>query len=714
VLFSELLKTVWQQRRDLHALLPDIHAPDRVLCARWFCRAAVAELGIDPVFVDPVRRSLAKRSEPDDLRFPVASPRQSRFAPSHPLSRLMAFEGEAFVRNAYRAILQRLPDGDGRRAYLAQLEAGTPKIEILSAVRNSAEGRRIGVYIPGLTLASVFSRLRRHLPRPMLAVLDCIEHPPESLHPSLAARSAKQQRSFARFSGFWTEERFPGSGPAAWMGRHASVRLGRLSKGACLELAGEYDAESQLKANGTPLTALSLAVNGERLAVIRLAASGAFKHACVVSVPAEAATLSLAASQGFVPARIGTGGDRRELSLKISRLSIDGRPLLDFSLGSGAVYQAPSQPQAAGVSLVGYPYADHSIGQSLRISAACCQAGRIPHATLEVPGAAVDQRPQPRPANRCPASPIHGVNLIHVNADELPRIRQENALLFDGRYNIGYWAWELSEFPDRFLPAFDLLDEVWVPSRFVLDAVSAKSPIPVLRMPHAIEAPRPASASRERFGLPARGFLFLTIYDLRSFQPRKNPEGTLKAFVSAFDGQNACHLVIKVQQPQAHPEDFARLMAWIGARPNVHLIAETLPRRDISALESLCDCYVSLHRSEGFGLPLAECMALGKPVIATGWSGNTDFMNGDNSFPVNYTLVPLLESVGPYDRGQIWAEPDVAHAAWLMKQVVENAGLREAVAARGRATIDQEFSPRAVGRRYRQRLALLAQQGLDG
>jgi glycosyltransferase involved in cell wall biosynthesis len=125
-------------------------------------------------------------------------------------------------------------------------------------------------------------------------------------------------------------------------------------------------------------------------------------------------------------------------------------------------------------------------------------------------------------------------------------------------------------------------------------------------------------------------------------------------------------------------------------------------------LESTCDCFVSLHRSEGFGLGLAEAMYQGKPVIGTDWSGNTDFMNAENSCPVRYSLERLDQSFGPYSKGQTWAEPDSDHAAWFMRRLVEDDSYRRRIAAAGQETIRSDYSPRAVGRRYLERLALIS------
>jgi glycosyltransferase involved in cell wall biosynthesis len=124
-------------------------------------------------------------------------------------------------------------------------------------------------------------------------------------------------------------------------------------------------------------------------------------------------------------------------------------------------------------------------------------------------------------------------------------------------------------------------------------------------------------------------------------------------------------------------------------------------------LESVCDAFLSLHRSEGFGLGLAESMFLGKPAVGTNWSGNTDFMDARNSCPVDCTLVTLAEDCGPYKAGQRWADPDVDHAAWYLRKLVDDPAWRRRIAEAGRKTITEEFSPQAVGRSYGKRLDVI-------
>jgi glycosyltransferase involved in cell wall biosynthesis len=301
------------------------------------------------------------------------------------------------------------------------------------------------------------------------------------------------------------------------------------------------------------------------------------------------------------------------------------------------------------------------------------------------------------------------INLIHVNADQLPAVHSQlGQSFFNNHYNIGFWHWELPELPDEWLGSFSLLNEVWVPSHFVADAVSAKSPVPVVRMPHAVGFTPPQGASRERLGLPRTGFLFLTMYDMHSVQERKNPEAVIEAFQRAFPDGAGAGLVVKVMNRASDPESFAQLERRLRDVPGVKLIAETLARNDVYALESVCDCFVSLHRSEGFGLGLAESMYLGKPVIGTDWSANTDFMTPENSCPVRYELIPIERDVGPYRAGQSWANADTEHASWYMQRLAEDPELCKRLGAAGKQTIESEFSPSVIGQRYRQRLEVLS------
>jgi glycosyltransferase involved in cell wall biosynthesis len=276
---------------------------------------------------------------------------------------------------------------------------------------------------------------------------------------------------------------------------------------------------------------------------------------------------------------------------------------------------------------------------------------------------------------------------------------------------VGHWTWELSEFPAAWRGSFAYLDEVWVPSTFTLDAVAAAAPVPVLRMPYSIaERSVDGVAARRRLGWPEGECVFLFVFDFASFTERKNPLGLVRAFTSAFRPGEPARLVLKAMHPGADPTGAAALTDAARA-PRIHLATDVVDRDALTELMAAADCYVSLHRAEGFGLTLAEAMALGIPTIATGYSGNLDFMRADNSVLVRYALRPLERDHGPYRRGMVWAEPDVDHAAACLRWVYEHRDEARALGARGRDDVRATLGPAAVGARVRERLALLADDG---
>ena len=228
---------------------------------------------------------------------------------------------------------------------------------------------------------------------------------------------------------------------------------------------------------------------------------------------------------------------------------------------------------------------------------------------------------------------------------------------------------------------------------------------------HAIHFPVPENPHRARFGLPEDRFLFLTMYDMHSLQERKNPEASLDAFTKAFPDveRSGVGLVIKLMNGGTYPEDYAALKQRLASVSGTHLIDETLAREEVYELEACCDAFVSLHRSEGFGLGLAECMFLGKPVVGTNWSGNVDFMTSAYSCPVDFSLVELDRDHGPYRKGQHWAEPDVDHASHYMRKLATDDAYRKEVGQRGQQTIRLQHSPGVIGERYRRRLRMIAQ-----
>lgn len=362
-----------------------------------------------------------------------------------------------------------------------------------------------------------------------------------------------------------------------------------------------------------------------------------------------------------------------------------------------------------GFTLVGYLKADCGLGEAARSLARACVAVGTPLAAVDV-GYQIPCRHTDDSVVLPPVSCPPPVDLLYVNADQTLATRQ--SLLAqghtEGRYTIGFWHWEQPEIPRRHHAAFSELDEVWVPSTFVQDAVVAVSPVPVFKVPHAVSVVPSAGASRERFGLPSDRQLVLVMYDFNSFQERKNPQAAIAAYRLAAAQSPSLGLVVKTHNSAANPEALAEVRACLADLPGVTFIDETLSRQETWDLESCCDILLSLHRAEGFGFGPAEMMALGKPVVATGWSANMDFMNATNSMPVRYELKPLEKTVGPYDAGPLWADADTEHAAWCLGQLATDPALAARIGACARATIRESFDPLVVGRRVRDRLATIA------
>jgi glycosyltransferase involved in cell wall biosynthesis/SAM-dependent methyltransferase len=299
------------------------------------------------------------------------------------------------------------------------------------------------------------------------------------------------------------------------------------------------------------------------------------------------------------------------------------------------------------------------------------------------------------------------VNLICVNADQLPAfLRDAGPGFSSGRYTIGFWWWEVTTFPQRSMGALDLVDEVWVGSDHVAEALRAVTNVAVVKVRIPVTMAPIVPYSRPELGLPD-GFLFFFMFDFHSVLERKNPMAVIDAFTSAFEPGSGTSLVIKCINHGSKPNEYDRLRLAAAGHSDVHIIDRYVSAREKDAMLALSDCYVSLHRSEGFGLTLAEAMYLGKPVIATGYSGNLDYMRDANSYLVDYRMRAIGEGNFPYPPEGEWADPDPEHAARLMREVADDPLAAE---QRGRVAahdIRRNYSPEAAGETMERRLAFV-------
>lgn len=302
----------------------------------------------------------------------------------------------------------------------------------------------------------------------------------------------------------------------------------------------------------------------------------------------------------------------------------------------------------------------------------------------------------------------HAFELVAVNADELPQFVERLGEDYFRGPRIGIWGWETNAIPERWQPAFSLVQEIWVYSSFMAENIGAAAPVPVIALPPPVQAPAQAPAPL-RLGVPD-GFLFLYMFDYLSTIQRKNPVGLIEAFKRAFAPGEGPQLLIKTINAPLRPLAEEEVLWAAHGRADVHLLDRSLDATELWGVLAACDCYVSLHRAEGFGLTLAEAMALGKPVIGTGYSGNVDFMSEDNSYLVDYALGRVGPDCEIYPPEGEWAEPSIEHAAELMRRVYERETEASEKGARARSDIAGRLSPEVTGARMRERLEALARR----
>ncbi len=552
-------------------------------------------------------------------------------------------------------------------------------------------------------------------------------------HPSLARHMSSRTRSqpvagafsrrFTGYSGLFFDQFDPNS---AWIREEASIRLPPFDGVRGIIIHGVQRAHPEARGFESLAPGVRLTVNGVMAGEIaggqsgpwelRLALPTAEKIELTLQLTGTGCTNTLAwlgrtTGLGFWQ-RFRTQNKNRQL--RVSTITTDdGEVIFDFSRRDAPCSSDYARRHARlGLNIVGFLTADLGVGESARCMVRAADAAGIPAALVPLKLNCKNRLGDQSYASRLQDENPHGVNVIHLDPPASRDITHHHGDAFlAGKYNIAYFAWELPEFPDAWVPNFDFYDEIWCPSEFTSAAIALKSPHPVITMPHAIGFAAPTgtpAALRAQFALPADKFLFLTLFDLNSYAARKNPRAVIDAFrQSGLEGRGAA-LVVKVQNVPGNEADFAALQSSVRDLPGTVLITETLSRADVYALEAACDCFVSLHRSEGFGLAVAESMLLGKPVIATNWSATAEFVTPDNGCPVRARLVTLEQNHGPYAKGSTWADPDPAHAAEWMKMLYADRALAARLGAAAKETIAARFAPAVIGARYRKRLESIA------
>lgn len=604
-----------------------------------------------------------------------------------------ATDGTAFLKSVYAHLLGRTPDTTAFSKYKLRTHTVLSHLRILLAVALSNEARST----PGW--------LQRLMCWPFRRALVPVTQMDASDAPGLQVKLAPASRP-SPYAGLSVPE--PDSAEnGIWVGPRLDIPTSTCTQGR-IRINGFVDT-SLLRRGGAAL-GQQLHIHGPRglLHTEKIQRSGAFSIDLTVApaVFIGASQWAILAAAHVVPKDIGLGEDTRQLAWRVLRVSVDDNVLID-SARSPVTLPIQQLSPANGFNLIGYLSAELGIGEAARSLANASVATGIPFSAIDVGFQSSNLQRDTRIMTQA-VDRHFPIDLIYVNADQTAA----TATYLDrkhhrGRYRIGFWHWEQPRLPDSALGAFAHVDEVWVPSTFVHDAVAPFAPVPVVKIPHALEFSPSAGLSRSQFGLPEGKLLALVMYDFHSYQYRKNPQAALAAFRIAAKNNKDVALVLKTINSQHHPAARSELQNSVADLPNVIFIDDFLTRQQTWDLQSCCDLLLSLHRAEGFGLAPAEMMYLGKPVVATGWSANMDFMTADNSFPVRYQLKRLTEAVGVYPAGQYWAEADIEHAADCLARLFDSPNLRQYLGQQAAKDIRRQLSPRAVGALVRERLSLL-------
>lgn len=399
----------------------------------------------------------------------------------------------------------------------------------------------------------------------------------------------------------------------------------------------------------------------------------------------------------------GSWGNLRAWQMRVAHR----RPALtEWPSSESPREEGPPPASEYGVNLVGYFHSETGVGQSARAARLALQTTPVP-LSLRCAQDAGPSRKDDVSAGPMSSTFPYSNNLFYVNADQTMVVRRSlGEGFYRHRANIGYWVWELDEFPARWQDAFAPYQEIWTPSIFCRNAISRKTSLPVFCFPYSVAPIVAPGMNREYFGLPPDKFLFLTAFDVLSVPERKNPLAAIRAFAKAFGPSSQCQLIVKVNNAHAGTKYIEMLRSACG-NGSILLFDKTLRREEMDALTNCVDCVVSLHRSEGFGLLIAEAMYMGKPVIVTNYSGNIDFTRPDNSMLVDYRMIPVGDNCAPYDPTSQWADPDIEQAANHIKTIAGNKDLRVRLSEAGQKFVRETLSAETVGNAMRRRLEAL-------
>jgi glycosyltransferase involved in cell wall biosynthesis len=356
-----------------------------------------------------------------------------------------------------------------------------------------------------------------------------------------------------------------------------------------------------------------------------------------------------------------------------------------------------------GINVFGYLDAELGVGEAGRLAIRALESARVPVSSITYSKTISRQNLSFRADNRMKYQTL----LMAVNADQIETSQHElGTEAMANRYVIGQWFWELEQLPDHYLRSFDFVDELWAPTEFIADCLRSRAPnsISIHHMPLPLIKPEAdTSFGRKQIGIDDR-FMFLFTFDFFSVAKRKNPFGVIDAFCRAFPVQGETVLVLKTINGHHRLIELEKLRWHARKRQDILIIDEYLAPEQVAGLMATANAYVSLHRSEGLGLTMAESMLLGTPVIATGYSGNLDFMTEENSLLVPWKRVNVGSGAEAYSPDASWAEPSLEYAADAMRNLAANREFASRLGREAQEDLLSKFSAEATGARMKLRL----------
>jgi len=402
--------------------------------------------------------------------------------------------------------------------------------------------------------------------------------------------------------------------------------------------------------------------------------------------------------------------DGRKLKSLAAWLFNDGASQIDIDPAL-LRYLGIDRPRLSQINYVGYFQSHLGVAEAARNAVTALGAAELDVAIHDISRLAESPTGSYAFAHRATSGASNAITILGVNADQTPTVLGRLPADLRSSFLIGYWAWETPDFPEEWCDRFDLVDEVWVASSFAAEAVRAKATVPVFVAPYPVSPPRlkpdrPWLVEIQPEIRPDE-FVFLFLFDIASVPFRKNPDGAIAAFKMAFRPDEPVRLVIKTLNGHRDPE-LLKSLEDMAAGHRVTIWDRALETQDRFRLLASVDAFVSLHRAEGFGLSIAEAMAFGLPVVTTGWSGNVDFTNAENSASVAYDLKPIDRQHGPYPAGTLWAEPRLDDAARHMRRIRDDAAWRERIGAAAARTIASQLSPETIGAQMKARIERLS------